>query len=81
MMLRLIPIAVVTLAVLTGTAFAATDGYLYPDPLPRWMPSSNAPGTVAAPATATTNGYLYSDPLPRWAPAPDTARISGTPTR
>ncbi len=78
MMLRHIPIAAVTLAVLTGTALAAPDGYLYPDPLPRWMPSSHAAGTVATPAPAATTGYLYPDPLPRWMAATNTAGSTDT---
>lgn len=79
MMTQLIPIAAATLATLTGTAWAATDGYVYPDPLPRWMLSPNAQGAVvSAPATAATAGYLYPDPLPRWTPSTSTGGSTDT---
>jgi hypothetical protein len=45
MTIKLVAIAVATLAISAGAAVAQTGGYVYPDPLPRWMPSANAPGS------------------------------------
>jgi hypothetical protein len=48
-MIRLIAIATATLAISTGAATAATNGYVNPDPLPRWMPATNSASSSSTP--------------------------------
>jgi hypothetical protein len=62
-MIRLTAIATATLTISTGAAMAATNGYVNPDPLPRWMPvanstsSSNTPTRRGLPMRAIVNGH------------------------
>jgi hypothetical protein len=62
MMIRLIAIAMATLAISIGTAMAETNGYVYLGPLPHWMPahsasSSSTPTRHGLPMRAIVNGH------------------------
>jgi hypothetical protein len=48
-MTRLIAVAAATLAISAGAAMAETDGYVYPGPLPRWMPLPSSAGSSSVP--------------------------------
>jgi hypothetical protein len=62
-MIRLIAIATATLAISTGAAMAATNGYVNRDPLARWMPAANSASSSSTltrrglPMRAIVNGH------------------------